>query len=474
VVKYGSKVAVASIIRKDLDLMQADDFHKLLANLVVFEVTAKEGETKTRVIKVSKRWFEWTDRRQYVGRGVVFEPGGPLEIPNDMLNLWRGFGVEQEQGDWSLMRNHIHDVICLGNKELSDYVIKWMAYGVQHPDRPIGVAIAVRGEEGAGKGFLWRNYGKLFGKHFRHVAHGEHLTGRFNAILAETCNVFLDEALWAADRKGEQILKALITEPTFQVERKNFDPIPIKNRLRITIASNNDWIVPVGIRGRRYCVLDASNKYADKKSPQHKAYWGPLQAKFGDDAPDDGRCAMLYDLRHMDLRSFDVLAVPDSAAKTEQKLLSLTGPKLWLYEALQERAIGGDRWQGAGLTTNKDYAFESYKEFSKQRREWQPATKDVWSKNIHTVLGPNVKDTRPTKDHGRVRVFQFAPIADCRRQFANYLGAPDLKWEEPENEPGVAPGATAAQIGVDVAEPDGLDALHDAPSIAAPDPTQSD
>jgi Family of unknown function (DUF5906) len=308
VVKYGSKVAVASFIGKDLDLMKLDDFHNLLANLVVFEVTGKEGATKTHVIKVSKRWFEWKDRRQYVGRGVVFEPGGPLDNPNDMLNLWRGFGVEPKQGDWSLMRNHIHEVICSGNKELSDYVIKWMAYGVQHPDRPIGVAIALRGDEGAGKGFLWRNYGKLFGKHFRHVAHGEHLTGHFNAILAETCNVFLDEALWAADRKGEQILKALITEPTFQVERKNFDPIPVKNHLRITIASNNQWIVPVGIRGRRYCVLDASNKYADEKSPEHKAYWEPLQAQFGDDAPDDGRGAMLYDLLHMDLRSFNVRA----------------------------------------------------------------------------------------------------------------------------------------------------------------------
>jgi hypothetical protein len=183
---------------------------------------------------------------------------------------------------------------------------------------------------------------------------------------------------------------------------------------------------------------------------------------------------MLYDLLHMDLRGFDVLAVPDSAAKTEQKLLSLHGPKLWLYEVLQEGAIGYDRWQGAGLTTNKDHAFERYREFSKQRREWQPATKDVWSKNIHAVLGPNVKDTRPTTDYGRVRSFQFAPIADCRRQFANYLGAPDFKWEDPENEPGAAPGATIGQTGANVGEPRGLDALHDAPSIAPPDPTESD
>ena len=186
--------------------------------------------------------------------------------------------------------------------------------------RPIGVAIALRGEEGAGKGFLWRNYGKLYGKHFKHVAHGEHLTGRFNAALAETSAVFLDEALWAGDRKGEQILKALVTEDTFQLERKSCAN-PRKNRLRIMIASNNQWVVPVGTRGRRYCVLDVSNQYAEENDPAHAAYWGPLQAQFGDYAPDGGRAAMLYDLLHMDLSGFNVRAVPRSADKTEQKLL---------------------------------------------------------------------------------------------------------------------------------------------------------
>jgi hypothetical protein len=452
VVKYGSKVAVASIVGKDLDFMKIDDFHNLLANLVVFEVSGQEGAAKKTAVKVSKRWFEWADRRQYVGRGVVFEPGGPLDIPKDMLNLWRGFGVEPKLGDWSLMRNHIHEVICSGDEELFQYLIKWMAYGVQHPDHPIGVAIALRGDEGAGKGFLWRNYGKLFGKHFKHIANGEHLTGNFNATLAETCFVFLDEALWAADRKGEQILKALTTEDTFQLTRKHQDTIAVKNRLRLAVASNNDWIVPVGTKGRRYFVLDVSNRYAEAKSPEHKAYWEPLQAQFGDRASDEGRGAWLHDLLNMDLRGFNVRAVPDSAAKTEQKVLSLNGTKLWLYEALKEGAIDDEGWQENGLTVSKDSAYERYKEFSKQRHEWKPEIKDQWSKKIHAVLGPSVTDTRPTNGIERVRSFQFAPLADCRRQFASHLGATDLEWE-PDEERERIPGPAVPPL-----QPDGNEA----------------
>ena len=78
-----------------------------------------------------------------------------------------------------------------------------MAYAVQHPDKPIGVAVAFRGAQGAGKGIVARTFGKFFGKHFSHIANGDQLTGRFNASLATSCVVFLDEALWAAIRKAK-------------------------------------------------------------------------------------------------------------------------------------------------------------------------------------------------------------------------------------------------------------------------------
>jgi hypothetical protein len=242
--------------------------------------------------------------------------------------------------------------------------------------------------------------------------------------------VFLDEALWAGDRKGEQILKALITEETFQLERKNYDPIPVRNRLRLMIASNNQWIVPMGTKGRRYFVLDVNDKYADEGTLAHKAHWGPLQAQFGDGAPDAGRSAMLYDLLHMDLRRFNVRAVPNSAAKTEQKMLSLKGAKAWLCHVLQEGAIGHEKWNEEGLRISKDQAYNHYEFFSRQRREYQPEIKDVWSKSLREALGPELKSTRPTLGGSRVHSFELGPLADCRQRFASHLGDPNLKWED--------------------------------------------
>jgi Family of unknown function (DUF5906) len=436
VVKYGGQIMVATIIGDDISFMKVDDFHKMLANLTVRNLAVQPGTTPVRPVKLSKYWFDWQPRRQFCGRGVIFEPGRERQIAGDMFNLWRGFGVEPKQGDWSLMRNHIRDVICSGNEELFQYLIKWMAYGVQYPDRPIGVSIALRGEEGAGKGFLWRNYGKLYGRHFKHVAQGEHLTGRFNAVLGDACAVFLDEAIWAGHRRGEQILKALITEDTFQLERKFCDPIPVRNCLRIMIASNNQWIVPVGTRGRRFVVIDVSDQYAKEDDPTHVAYWEPLQAQFGDRAPDDGRAAMLYDLLHTDLSNFNVRAVPKSAAKTEQKLLSQRGTEAWLFEVLQDGEITvssyGSRssiskWDENGMHISIDDAYDSFSQFSQARREY-PRGKEWWSRDLRKIMKKCMSDVRPrTENSNRKRQLTFRPLDECRKAYEQFMGA-DIEW----------------------------------------------
>ena len=90
-----------------------------------------------------------------------------------------------------------------------------MAYSVQHPEEPIGVAVAFRGAQGAGKGIVARTFGEFFGKHFAHIANGDQLTGRFNASLATSCAVFLDEALWAGERREKASLRRLLPSQVF-------------------------------------------------------------------------------------------------------------------------------------------------------------------------------------------------------------------------------------------------------------------
>jgi Family of unknown function (DUF5906) len=452
VTKYGGQIVIASLFGNDISFMMVDDFHKMFANLVIFKQAGTTTETiktttdaiKTtkEAIKVSRRWFEWKGRRQYLGRGVAFEPGGPLEVRGDMLNLWRGFGVTPTPGNWSLMRSHMFSVVCSGNQQHFDYLIRLLAYRVQHLGEQTGVAVALLGAPGAGKGVLARTFGYFFGKHYAHITQGDQLTGRFNAALGTASTVFLDEALWAGDKKGEGVLKALITEPQFQLEAKFRDPIMVKNVLFIMVASNNEWAIPAGTGDRRWFVLDVADTYAGLG---HQTYFAPLYAEIENGGP----AAMLHDLLAMNLRGFDVRAIPHTAAKAKQQALSLHGSLAWLYDVLQEGSINGERWQDAGLTIEKDPSYMCYVDFSKRQRDWKPEIKSVWSKNIQAALGPHIVLTRPTKGDTRIRSFQLAPLADCRRQFASHLCAPDLEWEvesPPDNQSEEVPDCDDARL----------------------------
>ena len=253
--------------------------------------------------------------------------------------------------------------------------------------------------------------------------------------------------MWAADKKGEGVLKALITEPKLQLEAKFRDPIMVDNRLRIIVASNNDWAVPTGIGDRRWFVLNVANTYA---GTEHRNYWIALYAEID----NGGAAAMFHDLLAMDLSGFDVRAVPHTAAKAQQQAHSLAGTEAWLYHVLQEGAIGYKNWESIGLTVSTDDAYGCYEDFSERQHAWRPEIKSVWSKKMRAALGRCVADTKQKTGSERVRLFQFAPLDACRLQFGNHVGAPDIEWEL-ENEPMLHPGVAIT----------GSDTLLDAPSI---------
>jgi hypothetical protein len=278
----------------------------------------KTGDTIYRPL--GHAWLEHRDRRQY--EGIVMSPGHEV---TGYLNLWRGFAVQPAAGDWSKLKEHIFEVICSSNVDIFDYVLAWMAAGVQHPDQPAEVAMALRGPRGAGKGIFARSYGELFGQHYLQIANTKHLTGNFNAHLRDAVVLFADEAFWAGDKAGESVLKMLITEPVIPIEPKGFDIVLTKNFLHIILASNNDWIVPAGMDERRFLVLDV-----DGARQSDFPYFAAIVEQLN----QGGRAAMLHELLQYDGSAINLRAAPHTEALRHQKVLSLSPNERWLFDKL--------------------------------------------------------------------------------------------------------------------------------------------
>jgi hypothetical protein len=183
---------------------------------------------------VGNWWLNQPERRQY--DQVVFSPGASV-VPKSSYNLWRGFAVEPQPGDWSLYLAHLSENICCGDGELLIYVLSWMAQGIQHPETKPEVAIVLRSEErGTGKSFFASYYRKLFGQHGIELSNLQHLIGRFNEHLEDCCVLVINEALWAGSQTGEAVLKTLITEDTLAIEPKGFSVRFVRNYLRVIMS----------------------------------------------------------------------------------------------------------------------------------------------------------------------------------------------------------------------------------------------
>ena len=190
--------------------------------------------------------------------GITFLPGAPWvvvikndQVPTTMLNIWKGWGVEPRQGSWRLLQRHVEEILARGDEKVVKYIYDWTAAGYQRPGQKRGVAIVFQGHEGVGKGTYGHVVRKTYGPHGLYISQPSQLTGKFNRHLWTVTFVFADEAFFAGDRVGEGILKSLITDPGMMVEPKGVDAFQVPNYLDLLMASNSDWVVPVGPFGRR-------------------------------------------------------------------------------------------------------------------------------------------------------------------------------------------------------------------------------
>ena len=117
-----------------------------------------EESGKERKIGLGKWWIDHDCRRQF--DEIVYAPSVITKPASRKLNLWNGFGCEPHKGNCARYIAHLRDNICSGEEAPGEYLLNWMAYVVQFPERQGEVAVVLRGKEGTGKGVVAKHFGK--------------------------------------------------------------------------------------------------------------------------------------------------------------------------------------------------------------------------------------------------------------------------------------------------------------------------
>ncbi len=386
-----------------------NDFKNLYGNR---KKTIKiNGDDKN--IPLSKWWLEHSQRRQY--KQVVFAPG--KEVP-DAYNLWRGFAVTPDpinsETRCDLFLQHVKENICQNNKDLYDYVIQWMANGVQNPGQPGGAALVLRGEMGTGKSIFAHQYGKLFGPHYVPVYNPEHVTGKFNAHTAKSVVLFGDEAFFAGNPQHEQILKAMVTEPYRIIEYKGFDAVRFDSCLHIILACNGDWSVPVSHGDRRYCCIEVGST----RQRDHN-YFAAIDSQM----KDGGRAALLGFLLNVDLTDFHPENFPRTDEHDRQRARSRHGIDALIEEICQDGKVPCADVEPDVAITGGDRGFDF---FINNRAD----LRRTGAQNVKAALNKDwgCKPWRETTGaRRRRRGIQFPPLAEFREMFVKKRGP--TKWD---------------------------------------------
>lgn len=413
IVQTGSKVRVGieefDVIegKPDFNLMKKADFVDMLANRFVL--------TGNKKIPLGVYWFRHPNRRQY--KGLKFAPG---ETFDGYYNLWYDFACKPIEGDCSLYLEHVKQIVAGGDERITDYILDWMAHAVQRPGDLVGTAIVIRGKQGTGKGVFCNIFGELFGAHYTHVSQPSHLTGKFNRHLLRCVALFCDEAQWGSDKQGEGVLKALVTEPTLQIEGKGQDVIEIKNHIHLMVATNNELAVPAGPEERRFLVLDISDEHK-----QDHAYFRSIQ----DQMDNGGREALLHYLLHREYEPDNLRKIPQTQALFETKLLSVSPVHKFWYERLMSGSLRAsqDKWSAGEILASE--LQDEYKAFTKESGLSSRSTSTELGIVLRKLLPGELRKVRKVVSGVRRIYYQLPLLAECRESFCAAMQT-EIEWPD--------------------------------------------
>ena len=353
----------------------------------------------------------YADPNTHMYEGMAFSP---LPQPDSILNLWRPPTLTPKKGDWGAIRKHLFEVICSQNRKNYSYLLRFLAHMIQKPEEKPGVMIVLLGRQGTGKGAFFQMLGRIWRYSVLQVTDVERVTGRFNAALGQNYVVVMDEALFAGDRRAQDRIKSLVSEPTISIEEKHQPQRVIESFHRFFAASNHEHFVQVDNDDRRYFILQVSDKVA-----QNEIYFKRLFEAIGS---DEAIASFIHTLAKIDLTGFNPRVAPKTQAHAEQKILSLSRFEKYWHHAMWTAELPDfgtytKPWEGDAFISSGKLA-EAASKFDSNSSRFKPITHQEVAREI-SRLCPSALPVRKSLSNfdGVPRGYELPSVQVARHEF---------------------------------------------------------
>ena len=268
--------------------------------------------------ELHRAWAEHQGRAIVRPEEVGFDP---TENDQDIrCNLWSGWPSRPKQGDHSQLLELLFHM-CRAAEEpepekLYQWIVKWLAYPLQHPGAKMKSTVVIHGPQGAGKNMFFECYMKIFGR-YGHVIDQTAIEDKFNDWASHKLFLIADEVVARSDLfHVKNRLKAFITGDQIRINPKNLAARIERNHVNLVFLSNEAMPVVLEEDDRRHAVIWTPKEL-------DKAFYDGVRAEIR----DGGVAALHHYLLNVDLTGFDTgTRPPMTDAKRELIGLSRDSP----------------------------------------------------------------------------------------------------------------------------------------------------
>jgi putative DNA primase/helicase len=275
--------------------------------------------------ELHRAWAEHPDKAVVRIDNVGFDPSGE-DAATITCNLWAGWPTEPKAGSCERLLDLLR-YMCSNDsnpESLYRWVLKWIAYPIQHPGAKMKTTLVIHGPQGTGKNLFFEVVMGIYGRYGR-VIDQSAIEDKFNDWASRKLFLIADEVVARSDLYHvKNKLKAFITGDWIRINPKNFAAYEERNHVNLVFLSNEAMPVVLEEDDRRHAVIWTPEKLG-------KDYYRAVMAEI----EHGGGSALHHYLLHYDLGDFGPGTLPPlTAAKAELIELSRDSTSRFVYALL--------------------------------------------------------------------------------------------------------------------------------------------
>lgn len=210
--------------------------------------------------QMHRNWMESQDKRVVRLREVGFDP--TETDPAIKCNLWAGWPTRPKAGSCDKLLE-LGEYLCSKDPrgpEVWTWLLKWLAYPIQHPGAKMKTAVIMHGPQGTGKNLFFEAVMRIYGQYGR-MLNQEAVEDKFNDWASRLLFGLCDEFVARRDvYDAKNKLKTLITGDMHRINPKGLTPYWERNHANFVFLSNELQPSALERDDRRHAVIWTQDK----------------------------------------------------------------------------------------------------------------------------------------------------------------------------------------------------------------------